>query len=444
MKKYIKNLKSERGSISTLVLATVLFFTLLLSTAYLIASTQRKAQLKSEESLKDTYGKEVGIVDSVYVSTQIGVIMEESSTIDGKEATYSNPIIPAGFKAVNTEGAKWDGENGPEFEVGLVIEDTEGNQFVWVPVDGVDLKYATHTYSYKESGTSSADEETNCYDDDGWRTLSYSAYTWTDEYANSESVEKYGGFYIARYEAGVPAIAPFYANSDGATYYTSDTIISKNTTAYTPVSKAKNQSWNFISQENALAVSEKMYESSTSVSSQLIDSSAWDTVTQWIQNSKNVTDSSDWGNYSNSSSAITANGLYAVHIYKSATDTSFLQYAANYKKGILSLGGETIGTSSADSDAGYKSTRLKEIATGSSSDTVANNIYDFAGNMYEWTTEVASRTDETDLVSYNYAVIRGGGFDSNGSQSPASYRGGNNQTTYSDCNIGFRVVLYVK
>lgn len=49
---------------------------------------------------------------------------------------YKNPIIPNGFKKVETDSASWeintDG-NPKDWNNGLVIEDEKGNQFVWVP-----------------------------------------------------------------------------------------------------------------------------------------------------------------------------------------------------------------------------------------------------------------------------------------------------------------------
>ena len=53
------------------------------------------------------------------------------------------------------------------------------------------------------------------------------------------------------------------------------------------------------------------------------------------------------------------------------------------------------------------------IPTGSAEYTKTNNVYDIAGNMLEWTTEVNS--------SYN-RVYRGGLYGNNGDSYPASYR----------------------
>ena len=58
----------------------------------------------------------------------------EDSTINGKTGNIYNPVIPEGFRPVNTESAKWDDEtDGPTAESvsnGLVIEDRNRNQFV--------------------------------------------------------------------------------------------------------------------------------------------------------------------------------------------------------------------------------------------------------------------------------------------------------------------------
>ncbi len=73
------------------------------------------------------------------------------------------------------------------------------------------------------------------------------------------------------------------------------------------------------------------------------------------------------------------------------------------------------------------------INTGNFDQTEKNNIYDLAGNLEEWTTE-----------SYSSAlrVSRGGNYHSSGSQHPASNRHHFNPSVASD-DIGFRVALYL-
>ena len=81
-----------------------------------------------------------------------------------------------------------------------------------------------------------------------------------------------------------------------------------------------------------------------------------------------------------------------------------------------------------------------EIPTGSSGRNFANNIYDFAGNMMEWTTEEGKHAGTTST----FAVLRGGSFYDEGSINPASYRDGSNREIYSAVDVGFRIVLYIK
>ena len=64
------------------------------------------------------------------------------------------------------------------------------------------------------------------------------------------------------------------------------------------------------------------------------------------------------------------------------------------------------------------------------------NIYDFAGNEYEWTLEHATSDSDGPCAS------RGGYYSYTGSDFPASYRY-RYGTTNSFYNVGFRPTLYV-
>ena len=59
MKKITCKLKSNRGSISTVVIGTVLFFTTVLSASFTIMSNVRKSQIKSEIIIKDMYENQI-------------------------------------------------------------------------------------------------------------------------------------------------------------------------------------------------------------------------------------------------------------------------------------------------------------------------------------------------------------------------------------------------
>ena len=78
-------------------------------------------------------------------------IYTENSTINGEEGNPFNPEIPKGFKPVDVDDAVWgDGTNPPSQDAvkkGLVIEDEEGNQFVWIAVDRTDVKLGRYVFT---------------------------------------------------------------------------------------------------------------------------------------------------------------------------------------------------------------------------------------------------------------------------------------------------------
>ena len=187
--------------------------------------------------------------------------------VSSEEGNTPKITIPAGFKII--EG---DLEN---INSGIVISDKAGNEFVWVPC--TEAEYVKHTYSSSNTN----DAGTNIQDTaGGWNTWYYRAYSdWKEDDSeinkNKESIKKYGGFYIARYEAGVPSNAPFYVSKDEVTTKTypvdKGTEKGVDVSKLKPVSKKGMQAWNLITQENAKTVSENMYRGIGSVNSKLVD-----------------------------------------------------------------------------------------------------------------------------------------------------------------------------
>ena len=241
--------------------------------------------------------------------------------------------IPKGFKY--KEGTKG---------TGLVIQDGNGNEFVWVP--------ATESTYRKDTSFGAT-----LTDDD---TLPNGI---TDETAD---VVKYGGFYIGRYEAGIPKGDTSPSNKTG-----------------TPVSKKDAIVWTNIDYTNAKANAESMI-SNEYVQTGLITGTAWDTVCHWIKSDDELKDSRTYGNYNNS----------------------------------LSPANENSGT---------------KRTAGFSENWKVKNIYDLAGNVWEWTSEVIS----SDFI------VRGGSYCTDGSGFPVSDR---NYTygSYTNDSIGFRLRLYIK
>ena len=79
-----------------------------------------------------------------------------------------------------------------------------------------------------------------------------------------------------------------------------------------------------------------------------------------------------------------------------------------------------------------------ELATGSSDDFKKYNIYDMAGNMWEWTTGHNINKDQM------FVVPRGGSFNDHGAANPVVRANGSDGFTTFHIHVGFRVVLYVK
>lgn len=232
------------------------------------------------------------------------------------------------------------------------------------------------------------------------------------------------------YEAGEPKDAEFYNDTDGSIYWQEyydksvsqeygNTYKSKNVINLLPVSNKGVPSWNFITQENAKIVSENMYGNSKTVKSYLIDGVAWDTITNWIEaEGKNVINSVDYGNYYNSHFVI--NGLYARHGYEGRWFPAYVYHRGIFNKEV----DERI-----------------EIATGILEKNKSRNIYDFAGNMWEWTTETGAHGESF----AKYAVLRGGSFHREGSEfSVSSISGSGSASENSYIDAGFRIVLYIR
>ena len=310
------------------------------------------------------------------------------------EITVSDDVkIPDGFYYVG--GTK---------DTGLVISDNSadenkgvdytcvGNQFVWVPVEdyskfvrGTAVKTSSGSEIYKMTGTVSSYYYTEPYEN-GYTTEKQ------EYYAMMKSVEKYHGFYIARFEAGDGE-----ATAARKEVTTAHKVVSKkNAYVYNYVPWGKSMSDTSARTLNgvdnvagAVELSKNMYKDSTSVVSTLCYGVQWDAAMNFVSDAThNIKNSASWGNY------------------KNATGDA--------------------KTNSGSSNMNY--------TTGRNEAWKAKNIYDLAGNVNEWTMESYSSGNR---------VRRGGFCYYDGSDVPAGVRS-SNVPTYASNYVGFRVTLYIQ
>ncbi len=315
----------------------------------------------------------------VDVNTKAG----ENSTINGKKGTSKNPTIPKNYIPIDTATSTWgDGSTAPSQDSvnhGLVIKDEKNNEWVWVPVDSATLatmyeessdektlcgttgETAVKTKIYSKSITIGTDSnkttmtratpgKSNGYREpdlvvgsDGARydakdtyykkilgetgTKEQLAQLFVDEYkAMIESVSKYGGFYIGRYELSEAGVQKDKATLTSTNWY------------------------NLYKKCTELKASDK-------VKTQMIWGCQWDVTMNWLISSGAKTsnevnkDSRSWGNYSDSKE--------------------------NAKVTVTEEDGTTTNKYGRKQNTGY------------SEYWKANNIYDLAGNCSEWTQEAS-------------------------------------------------------
>ena len=328
---------------------------------------------------------------------------------------------------------------GTDLSNGLVIKDAEGNEYVWIEVPKTAEVYPTaglkitnftvdeytaietdlHTYTnYYRNGTSSTDT----YHSDAATGLTSAQYTELKQ-KMLKSVYENGGFWIGRYEAGIETNRTAKGDATVAP-------LSKQGTVEKPV-----YPYTYISCKQAQTLTSQL-STGKSYTSSLMFGVQWDLVLKHIEvkevakgttlatiQSELRSDSKDWGNYCNASFEINR-GKYA----KNGALTTWY----NYNTALADCVTYANGTSTKVSASSSSNTIL--LTTGASDACQKMNIYDLAGNVYEWTLEYTAFTGTP-------CAFRGGIYFNFGSSSPASDRSSSN-TTYSNYDIGFRPSLF--
>ena len=202
------------------------------------------------------------------------------------EVTYpdGNVWVPEGFR-ISTDSAS-------TVQGGIVIEDKDLNQFVWVPVATL-ADYKRTAYSTNVA-TEETDTATNSIK---IKPTSSSSYYYTEALPEDEktSVERYKGFYIGRYEAGDKE------NTEAKT------LRSSNDVTKTVTIKANQAPYNYVKITQAISLAEGFatkqgYKAKT----KLVSSYAWDTTIAFLQKvNSDYGNSSEEGNYNDTTFSYT-------------------------------------------------------------------------------------------------------------------------------------------
>ena len=312
-------------------------------------------------------------------------------------------------------------------DTGLVIQDASGNEYVWVVVpkslynntaynsnnakkpssstDYANIEYCLQQYTatYRK-GTRYSDVY---YADDknvGW----FADETAYNNFKNSmlKSVYENGGFYVGRYEAGIGTNRTSIEEQVDGKYPVPTTV---------PVTKADAYPYTYVTRTQAQNLANNV--NSGNKTSSLMFGVQWDLVLAFMsrdtakinQNtlSELTSNSTTIGNYNNNLWEIkNVNAKYL-------SNGKFVQCSNPYKK---------------------ESNSNILLTTGADDSFSVQNIYDIAGNVWEWTLEKTSDTS-------GYCARRGGSYNNIGSAVPATFRGRDNMT-YAHYSIGFRVALW--
>ena len=298
------------------------------------------------------------------------------------------------------------------------MKDSNENEWVWVEVpktiytNSAYLTGATtptsntdYTNIEKIMQNYASDYRSSGYKDE-WYSEEQHGFTGADEYNTAKnnmlkSVYDNGGFWIGRYEAG-----------DATATASNTTRTSSTGVTNTVVIKADQIPYNYVTCKEAQTLSKSL--ATGGKTSSLMFGIQWDLTCKFLKEKTDLTladiktDSSNWGNYSNNSITLSKGKC---NTNPSSSSSTWTAVTAGAKNGQMLL------------------------TTGASEATNKMNIYDFAGNEWNWTLEQYTSNNSIPCV------FRGGSCYNSGSYSQASGHGFHKVST-SASDIGFRATLY--
>ena len=352
--------------------------------------------------------------DKVYEAELENNKIKSFKLSDTKEGQFYNSVhpekhIPTGFK--HTIG---------DWNTGYVIEDSEKNEFVWIPVASSSSykKRAGHqdwAMTVDSIGSENIEEEVK--GDKLGVTEILGVKVEDSETAvlpEAEIVNKAGGFWLGRYEAGVDS---------------SEEAFDINWEKAKVLEKANVQPARCVPAEMYLKIannwkSGKADSSKNTVAFQsgLVTGTQWDVACEFIGWDIANSDCSEWGCYASvqsqkytgyHSSDKSSNWIYEENVVKEGAVVDETNPLADGKGWVFPTG---------------------KFVNSNGGNTSKKNIFDMAGNVWEWTTEIPIH------VSENSYVVRGGCAGDPGVFCASARYGG----PWYSWNIGFRMVLYVE
>ena len=385
---------------------------------------------KNEERDNVTEATQQNVTSSTTTSTKSTkkeeIIEENKTTTSTEEKTNDINVENATEETVNTVEFEDDttDDTSTTDSTELTLEEQqaknifdlqkERNQYVWVPIDDISKLYGVDNngklwgklYNFSSSGRSnrnwtetngimSITNATNYREPD---VISNNQYYDIDSYSYMhnnglgqtryemlaqeleqkyleimESIKKYGGFYIGRYETGG---------------LSSTAVINKMNT------DIGSQNW-YTMYKKCLTLK----GNNNNITTMMITGSLWDETLDWIV----------------SSGATNSEGTTLTYQLVGSNSTTFGNY---YNATFNYIAKDAEMPTATETKAISTSTR---IPAGSAEYTKTNNIYDMAGNVWEWTTEA---------YSTDFRVYRGGNYINYGNNSPMASRSNYNPYDY--------------
>ena len=288
---------------------------------------------------------------------------------------------------------------------GLVIIDSNGNEWVWIPVpknimsESLDFQNENDYLTLENQLKDYVDE----FQDENYGDIFYSEEEYDineEEYYNLKntmlkSVYNNGGFYVGRYEVGTTNLRN-----------TKESQLTK------PVILKGAYPYNYVTTSQAQKLAQELAPEGQT--SSLMFGIQWDLILKYIEtfNGKTIdelnNDSKLWGNYKNASFEINS-GMYSTD-YGTSYNSANNRYIKNDNTEIL-------------------------LTTGATKRNSVQNIYDLAGNVQEITLERLKENHNIETQSY-----RGGAFNLSSIDFNACRR---TRTDYgfANYNMGFRAMI---